>query len=372
MAVIRRHDRPSTRVRLWWMIAAAVVSISLAFRWLSSGLDPFAFNGTDERPPQSVVEIVLGEFTSASGSTLDNERHIASGVIARSPDIIPTRQRRDGGAFVHIGKTGGSTLSALLRNACHSWMPHPCRNVTDETIASKLIESYYHVPDFGLLPQSHHDFYLLSIRDPFDRAVSSFVFEHALNRKARKDPFTPARRIPEMEAAFACFPTLESYVQYLEGDSTDFDWPYHRSEVPAESCRDLARASFHGKVRPFNHFYFNYQRIKSLLPAPDLQKTYVIRQEFLWKDWVSVNAALGQTEGVKIPEERNQIRNHSHMILPVSKDLSSRGVSTLCDALQEEYDSYVWFLRKAINLDPVDVAEAISQIKQRCPHVQIR
>jgi hypothetical protein len=72
------------------------------------------------------------------------------------PPMLPTFQRPDGGAFVHMGKTGGSALSILLRNGCHSWMAHPCRNITNETIASELIESYYHVPDFGFLRQSQH------------------------------------------------------------------------------------------------------------------------------------------------------------------------------------------------------------------------
>jgi len=69
----------------------------------------------------------------------------ASRQALSAPKILPTFQSPEGGAFVHIGKTGGSSLSVLLRNGCHSWMPHPCRNVTRETRASELIESYYHV-----------------------------------------------------------------------------------------------------------------------------------------------------------------------------------------------------------------------------------
>ena len=49
------------------------------------------------------------------------------------------------GAFVHLEKTGGSTLSLLLRNGCHSYMPKPCREVVGkESAASKRVESYYH------------------------------------------------------------------------------------------------------------------------------------------------------------------------------------------------------------------------------------
>lgn len=58
--------------------------------------------------------------------------------------------------YIHIGKTGGSTISNLLRNGCHSFSgSKPCRkNIANETIISKLVEHYYHVscdiPDLNI------------------------------------------------------------------------------------------------------------------------------------------------------------------------------------------------------------------------------
>jgi hypothetical protein len=57
------------------------------------------------------------------------------------------------GAFVHLGKTAGSTLSYLLRNGCHSWVAKSCpdrSNMTQESHVSRLT-TYYHAPDFELL-----------------------------------------------------------------------------------------------------------------------------------------------------------------------------------------------------------------------------
>jgi hypothetical protein len=42
------------------------------------------------------------------------------------------------------GKTGGSTISILLRNGCHSFVKKPCHNVPNETIVSELVTNYYH------------------------------------------------------------------------------------------------------------------------------------------------------------------------------------------------------------------------------------
>lgn len=56
----------------------------------------------------------------------------------------PSWDSLNDGAFIHMGKTGGSSISLLLRNGCHSFMPKPCRTVPLETIVSKLVGTYYH------------------------------------------------------------------------------------------------------------------------------------------------------------------------------------------------------------------------------------
>lgn len=52
---------------------------------------------------------------------------------------------------IHIGKTGGSTLTGVIRNSCHSFMRESngqCRNskgpIPNETAASELVTAYYH------------------------------------------------------------------------------------------------------------------------------------------------------------------------------------------------------------------------------------
>lgn len=292
----------------------------------------------------------------------------------QEPQILPTFQRPDGGAFVHMGKTGGSTLSVLLRNGCHSWMPHPCRNVTSETIASELIESYYHVPDFAFLRQSQHDFYMITVRDPFDRAVSAFVYEHMLNRIARDDLGSLTRpKQKALEDAYNCFPTLEGFVTFLRGNSSHYDYPYKKNEVVPTPCRDFARAAIHGRIRPFNHLYFDFQRIKSFIPVPETQTIFVTRQEYLWDDWKSVNKWLGHEREVVLPSkvDHAEIRNTTHMKLPVTRDLSPEGIKALCLALQDEYNAYLWFLKRAKNLNTEDVQKSVDLARRRCPNLEI-
>ena len=289
------------------------------------------------------------------------------------------KQDPTGGAFVHIGKTGGSTLSKLMRNGCASVIQKPCYHPTDETVASRQIHSYYHVMDFGLLPKSHHDFYLLSLRDPFDRLVSAFCYEHILNRHATNNT-APLNRfqIKVLDNAYQCFPTLEAFATYFQqGNPFEFHYPYKYNIVEPSSCRDFALAVFHGRVRIFHHLYFNYQNIRNLIPNVEQQTLLVTRLEHLWEDWKSVNAFLGQDpDTVVLPHHNSEdahLRDTSHLqnSLPVTKELSEAGRLALCDALQLEYDAYFWLLSRARNLGKTDVAAALARARQNCPAVQL-
>eukprot|EP00527_Entomoneis_sp_CCMP2396_P008400 CAMPEP_0198147710 /NCGR_PEP_ID=MMETSP1443-20131203/37384_1 /TAXON_ID=186043 /ORGANISM="Entomoneis sp., Strain CCMP2396" /LENGTH=411 /DNA_ID=CAMNT_0043812153 /DNA_START=40 /DNA_END=1275 /DNA_ORIENTATION=- len=298
-------------------------------------------------------------------------------------------QTVNGGAFVHIGKTGGSSLSVLLRNGCHSWLEHPCRVVQNETIASQMIESYYHVADFGLLPQSQHDFYLLTLRDPYDRTISSFVYEHYLNVKARGEEVNIKKNIRKdfEKACLTCFPTLESFVALLNGN--EFHYPHHKSEIVYDSCQDFARAVFHGRVRIFHHSFFNYRKIQGLIPNIQQQTLLVTRLEYLWHDWDAVNQYLtrdtsndprlstavsprtNNTKSKHQHQHQHHIRNTAEYKLPVTRDLSQQGQETLCRALQPEYDSYFWLISRAKNLQKSDLVNSLVKARERCPHVSI-
>jgi Sulfotransferase family len=311
--------------------------------------------------------------------------------VQDSPHFVRT-QTPVGGAFVHVGKTGGSTLSVLLRNGCHSWMKHPCRNVTStpESMASHKISSYYHVADFGLLPQSHHDFYVVTLRNPYDRVVSAFCYEHLSNVKARNETSNlhPSKLALMKQGYNECFPTLEDFVMHLDSvgsNSWQFHYPYQRYEIVPHPCSDFARAAFHGRIRAFNHLYFNFQRIKALIPQPaqEAQTTILVtRQEFLWKDWVSVNRYLGQKEqDIVVPLQENSsneqqqqqahIRNMKNLQLPVTRDLSPRATLVLCQALQREFDAYFWFIRHAKNLSRQDLLDTLVQARTTCPQLAI-
>ena len=270
--------------------------------------------------------------------------------------------------FVHMGKTGGSTISQLLRNGCHSFVPKPCRTVPNETLVSRRVRDYYHVPDFWRLPESTHRSFVISVRDPFDRTVSALLYHHPRNvarmaeieqRDGTKQQLQRSKReVKNGERMYQCFPTVEDFAGLLRrGNRTDCNHPYASNMIVMKNCSEFACAVLHGRVRPFLHLFYNYRNILSkLLPPPGEDgvqrpepELHVIRKEHLWEDWWDLNRRLGGdggAEGRMTPTASGganaggNARNITGMDLPVTREISPGGRDRLCLALETEYAAY--------------------------------
>lgn len=206
------------------------------------------------------------------------------------------------------------------------------------------------------------------MRDPFPRSISAFVYEHIDNELARGETLTPLTIEAKTEAK-KCFPSLEKFVEWIGDDVDHYNYPYHRSQIVATDCTSLARAVMNGRVRRFNHFFFTFQKVRSLISDQNNPIIFATRQEFLSYDWKKINYLLGQQGDVVVPNEA--ARNITGVYQPVSHDLGDVGKQRLCKALQREYESYVRILREAINLSDEDVMYSLDKIRRTCPNVII-
>ena len=163
------------------------------------------------------------------------------------------------GAFIHIGKTGGGTLTRILRNACHSFQKKSCKSSgANESHVSKFT-TYYHVPDFSngrLAGQSHkYDFYVMTTRDPLDRTISAFGYEHPDNILARGHQRLKHLKYHQRKQLFSCFPNLDVFSKYDGNVRTN----------QTDSCTKLARSIFDHQVPLFAHLHWDMQRIVPML-----------------------------------------------------------------------------------------------------------
>ena len=269
------------------------------------------------------------------------------------------------GAFIHLGKCGGSSLSVHLRNGCHSFVRKPCRpKVANESYISKLT-TYVHTPDFDKLGRSDwtFDFYAVTIRDPLQRFMSAFAYMHPENR------LTALQQRRAAQPVFECFPTLESFSKHI-GDDFKNHQDYNStspSEVDSSNCTLLARALLVNRVRPAQHFYYDTKYIQSKLPVD--KPVLVLRNEFLWRDWVTANQWLGDKEVAIFPDDH--IRDFSNKTLRVNKTLSEVGRRRLCLALEQEYRAYWNIIARAVNFFPEEKeASTVLLSKQSCPELR--
>ena len=224
------------------------------------------------------------------------------------------------------------------------------------------------------MPTAKHYAYIISVRDVYERTVSSFLYHHPKNAAINQVKLT---RNHEQYGpiAYSCFDTLDDFAVQLHGASSpdQCDYPYPMNVVDASNCVALACAALHGKARFFIHLFFNFRNILyTKLPQDPPRLLFAIRQEFLWKDWEVVNRMLGQTDPVYIPPTQFNQRNISGLALPIGKTISSKGRELLCTALKDEYEAYFQILHRSKNLGPHDLEASIQVSEKRCPNLDLR
>eukprot|EP00578_Thalassiosira_sp_NH16_P015256 CAMPEP_0181117748 /NCGR_PEP_ID=MMETSP1071-20121207/22699_1 /TAXON_ID=35127 /ORGANISM="Thalassiosira sp., Strain NH16" /LENGTH=490 /DNA_ID=CAMNT_0023202179 /DNA_START=338 /DNA_END=1807 /DNA_ORIENTATION=+ len=214
-------------------------------------------NGLDRSNPNSTTTGIMNTVDSKKKTGVMSHHENA----VKERDLIQTRARQylanenrphppkdlTMGAFIHMYKTGGSTLSQLLTYGCHSFAMSYCKQKinskafrTNETAVSKLT-TYYHTPDFnskknGLFGEkgAQHDFYLFTIRDPLDHIISGFLYQHPLN---------------VMTEAFHEFKKTERYSKIMADVNVTLDESEYEKGAYNEFLKDVANINGRGNAR---------------------------------------------------------------------------------------------------------------------------
>ena len=334
--------------------------------------------------------------------TLTPLQERAREIFLQNATVTPPPNRL--GAFVHVGKAGGSTLSALLKFGCHSFALQKCdgRYLPNETAVSKLV-TYYHTPDFmnKKLYHSHYEFYLFSLRDPMARAISVYCYEHPYNTYVEQNPEAYAKLLTNFnssEAVFAykreqwknmhtrfpkqrkinnylklydCFPDLETYANLLDNvdNFTSGEW---EGFAEKGDCENVAKLTMHhGAPSAIQHQHWDLSLIINGGDRDYLanKTVLVVRTEHQNDDWVGANQYLGQ-EGT-ISEPTHKLRDSSAIDFPIKKDLSEEGRKKLCMALNGEYKIYLKVLAEAVNLSLGDKYDSLQHSRTNCPWLNL-
>ena len=314
-------------------------------------------------------------------------------------------------AFLHIGKTSGSTISVNIRRGCHECCMQACTGRTDgwtlnETIASQRIQSYYHKEFIPHDKLNQITTIVTAVRNPISRFISAFAYEHPLNGRTTK--LIHRREVWEQ---FSCFPKLSHLIKAAKGlaeirwnkahlnalraqakqDNTVqfgkiYSLPKRVQEVvQPTNCTELAMTAF-GMIQttkdvqkllmygqhPFvNHMTFDYRQYYQSMPPE--KELFVLRQEHLWKDWEHINFLLGKDnpnyrDWPAVPPFQRVERNVSHHYSTPErwKLHDTQEQRWLCDLLHDEIRTYLMIIMRAVNLNEDDLRNAVIDVDRLC------
>jgi hypothetical protein len=291
------------------------------------------------------------------------------------------------GAIVHIGKSAGSTVASMLRHGCHSWVPKPCHKrdelmnhtkVAEQDSPVSLLTTYYHTPDFQWFPKTEHLFYVMLLRDPFERTRSAFTYVHPKNIHARGQVGKKT-----YESFFQCYPTLEDFAQAIGDSPKQYNYTHdshllvQKEGLPKEDCMNMARASMQNKVpQDFTeHLFFDtkyaYRKMKDRHKTLDNTVILSVRKENLWEDWKSANQWLKSDFESGPGNNLPRVRDHSDLQLPVTTELSDEGRQFLCGALVDEYEAYIDLLTRSFNLELDNLQQSLKLAQSNCPGLNL-
>ena len=316
-----------------------------------------------------------------TGTPISQSSHIHK-FLNRSSRVEIKDEDRIQISFVHVGKTGGSTISLMLRNGCHSFVKKPCPNkvIPNETIASFKIEQYYHVTP---IPYNNISTFVVAIRNPIHRVISAFLYQHPKNvrdrvikyKKMANENTTGFQGIvarPRRKTFLLysqCFPTLRDFVLSANGQNETYT-------IRCPEKISIAQNALLGKEERMEHLYRNYKHYIGSIPVS--AEVFVIRKEHLYNDWIKLNSIFQNQHEQNLLNEINytdihsvhydteiKIRNEANAPLP--NDLVPYEIQMLCPYLQEELKLYISLLNRAVNLSDKDVLASLQDLNETCP-----
>lgn len=260
-------------------------------------------------------------------------------------------------AFVHVGKTGGTTLMDMIAATCYRYDGLCTRNedIKEETEISKQVQDYYHTrkPD-----AENFTSFMVTIRDPIDRIVSWFLYQHPENEM-----------YPSLQESLKLWDCYQEIDDLATKGLAPIDEEQSLSAKDKE-CKKFATDAFSGKVIPnlFPHLLMNYQFYMERILQNESNEIFVIRTENFWVDWQTINYMLGGGETKEV--ERYTHREKAPVVF--KRYISPEGIVNLCNALFSEIEIYEQIIERAVNIDAEEKVLMLMNMRKKCPfnHVE--
>lgn len=318
--------------------------------------------------------------------------------------------------YIHVGKTGGYTLDSVLRSNCEwyglktakedCWALYNSINQDPSTQQQQQLPfsqgshlSHYTRSTMHLDPRRQNarwineaTAFLVSARNPIDRAVSAFDMDHIRNNKKsiHRRP-----KLKQMRQRFyeECFPTAEKLAQGLVATAADTDTARDNNSSMSmsttsidhdddgddndtkeedEPCSSEYAHQVLTGTSPYDylntHLEYNYQFYRDETWGDNNNKDkaiMVVRTEHLWDDVSNLDRQLGGTGNFTNAAQSHYVDHGSSHYL-VKSILSPEGRRLFCHALQQEVAIYRELIERAMNLQEWEKKETLDTLRYDC------
>ena len=218
--------------------------------------------------------------------------------------------------YVHVGKTGGTTLNSVLQSNCRLYSKSGAKKCIsnfqrmqkNESKLSSMVEKTMHIKGrpAHFKPKRPGDkvtTFLFTVRNPITRAVSGFDMTNPKNERRKGSNVTNF-------FYFKCFPMAQVLAEVLENSTSETD----------NLCYPLGKNTLQGGLGTTNiakdayQLKFNYGAFTNLtIQKYPSKEIFVVRTEALWEDMADLEVALGgsheQFENVKILKRITGVRS---------------------------------------------------------------
>ena len=288
--------------------------------------------------------------------------------------------------YVHVGKTGGTTLDSILRSNCEwYWRSLYCWKAFhaqgEETILSKLTLKTIHArpiereEDLQFVEHNITTF-LFTVRNPIDRAISSFYFDHPDNIPSESKMTAYVREIFYKR----CFPDMETLSTVLGNYSTPhiISIPHFENETRVDEydcfqngkdvLEGIGEVVYNGHLRKNYDFY-----MKQTIDIFPWNEVFVVRTEEFEHDLKTLNAALYDAHATALNYTHKSSaldhmtkQTHGSETYKVKTNLYKKGKMVICCYLSKENQIFENLVRSASNLGMLEKDVYMNNLYDDC------
>ena len=262
--------------------------------------------------------------------------------LSKSVEIaLPVRQRKrklQGKLlFVHVGKTGGSTVEKFLtENRIRHQSVHT-RSLSAKQCLRLHLGSPYKCTKEELHWKANERSVIVSVRDPLRRLISAFNWRHTVGGGVKDKSFAKSHRPLAFKfevSLYKCFDSVNDFAEAL-GEENNLT----RCGSIARSVFDQTNPSSSTHMSQGYLFYIGKEMLEYMVSHQF--RIYLVRQESLTSD------LHGLEDWLSTPLRTLRIK-HERSDYPRKNDtyVSEKGLQNLKKFLQPEYD----FLRQLENV----------------------